>query len=219
MPTIKRSLTRPEKLDHLARAKQMRAEGVDLQIREEWLEAAHSLEMKAAGVDVEIPHRRLEKSRSLDIFVAGGPVSFIFDMPGGGAAFAIWVRLVARRLVILLDWAMTTAWDDQIAPQYFDDRIELWRLGQKGHGLAGGASPPHPDHGAERHLCTHVAFNDGSDRPAQLHSRAVRLQELHLAREPQLRFVRSPPDRCLDDDAAGHYSSPCRATGSPFRHL
>ena len=51
MPTIKRSLTRPEKLDHLARAKQMRAEGVDLQIREEWLEAAHYMEMKAARVD------------------------------------------------------------------------------------------------------------------------------------------------------------------------
>jgi hypothetical protein len=132
MPTIKRSLTRPEKLDHLARAKQMRAEGVDLQIREEWLEAAHSMEMKAARVDVEIPQRPLEKSRRLDIFVAGGPATFIFDMPGGGAAFAIWVRLVASRLVTLLDWAMTTAWDDQIVPQaFFDERTELWRLGQK----------------------------------------------------------------------------------------
>jgi hypothetical protein len=132
MPTIKRSLTRPEKLDHLARAKQMRAEGVDLRIREEWLEAAHSMEMKAARVDVEIPQRPLEKSRRLDIFVAGGPATFIFDMPGGGAAFAIWVRLVARRLVTLLDWAMTTAWDDQIVPQaFFDERTELWRLGQK----------------------------------------------------------------------------------------
>jgi len=132
MPTIKRSLTRPEQLDHLARAKRMCAEGVELQIREEWLEVAHSMEMKAAGVDAEIPQRRLEKSRSLDIFVAGGPVSFIFDMPGGGAAFAISVRLVARRLVILLDWAMTTAWDDQIVPQaFFDERIELWRLGQR----------------------------------------------------------------------------------------
>ena len=110
----------------------MCAEGVDLQIREEWLEAAHSLEMKAAGVDVEIPQRRLEKSRRLDIFVAGGFATYVFDMPGGGAAFAIWVRLVARRLVILLDWAMTTAWDDQIVPQaFFDERIDPWRLGQR----------------------------------------------------------------------------------------
>jgi hypothetical protein len=132
MPTIKRSLTRSEKLDHLARAKRMCAEGVDLQIREEWLEAAHSLEMKAAGVDVEIPQRRLEKSRRLDIFVAGGFATYVFDMPGGGAAFAIWVRLVARRLVILLDWAMTTAWDDQIVPQaFFDERTDPWRLGQR----------------------------------------------------------------------------------------
>ena len=58
--------------------------------------------------------------------------TYVFDMPGGGAAFAIWVRLVARRLVILLDWAMTTAWDDQIVPQaYFDERTELWRLGRR----------------------------------------------------------------------------------------
>ena len=42
MPTIKNSLTRSEKLDHLARAEQMRADGVELQIREEWLEVARS---------------------------------------------------------------------------------------------------------------------------------------------------------------------------------
>jgi hypothetical protein len=132
MSTIKRSLTRPEKLDHLARAKQMRAEGVDLQIREEWLEAAHSMEMKAAGVNVEIAQRPLEKSRRLDIFIACGPARFIFDMPGGGAAFAVWVRLVARSLVTVLNCAVTTAWDDQIVLQaFFDERTPLWRLGQK----------------------------------------------------------------------------------------
>lgn len=132
MQTIRRSLTRSEKLDHLARAERMRAEGVDLRIREEWLEAAHSLEMKAAGVDIEIPQRRLGKSRSLDIFIAGGPATYVFDMPGGGAAFAIWIRLVAIRLVTVLNYTMTTAWDGQIVPQaFFDERIELWRLGQK----------------------------------------------------------------------------------------
>ncbi len=59
-------------------------------------------------------------------------VHVIFDLPGGGAAFAIWVRLVARRRVTILDCAMTTAWDDQIVPQaFFDERTPLWRLGQK----------------------------------------------------------------------------------------
>ena len=53
-------------------------------------------------------------------------------MPGGGAAFAIWVRLVARGLVTVLNYAITTAWDDQIVPQaFFDERIDPWRLGQR----------------------------------------------------------------------------------------
>jgi hypothetical protein len=109
MPTIKRSLTRPEKVDNLARAKKMRADGVDLQIREEWLESA----------------------RSLNITVGGGLASMVFDLPGGGAAFAVWVRLVAQRPVIVLDCAMTTAWDNQIVFQaFFDERTPRWRLGQ-----------------------------------------------------------------------------------------
>jgi hypothetical protein len=93
MPTIKRNLTRPEKLDNLARAKKMRADGVDLQIREDWLETA----------------------RSLDIFVTGGPESFIFDLPDGRAGYVIGLRMVPRRRVTLLRYCqITTAWDDQI---------------------------------------------------------------------------------------------------------
>jgi hypothetical protein len=110
MPVRIHQLSRREEAEYLIRLQQMQAE----------------------GIAVEIPERWLEKARSLDIFVAGGPATFIFDMPGGGAAFAIWVRLVARRLVTLLEWAMTTAWDDQIVPQaFFDERTPLWRLGQK----------------------------------------------------------------------------------------
>jgi hypothetical protein len=97
-------------------------------------EAEHLIclqQMQAEGIDVEIPERWLEQARSLDVFVAGGPATVIFDLPGGGAAFAIWVRLVARRRVTILDCAMTTAWDDQIVLQgFFDDRTPLCRLGR-----------------------------------------------------------------------------------------
>jgi len=88
-------------------------------------------QMQAEGIDVEVPERWLQQAGPLDIFIAGGPATFIFDLPGGGAAFAIWVRLVARGPVTVFDCAMTTAWDDQIVLQaFFDERTPLWRLGQ-----------------------------------------------------------------------------------------
>ena len=108
MPTIKRSLSRQEILAHLARAEKMRADGVDLQIREEWEEAA----------------------RSLDIVVGGGLAATVFDLPGGTAAYAIWVRVVARRWVAVTDCRLATDWDDEIGlVGFFDDREPLWRLG------------------------------------------------------------------------------------------
>jgi hypothetical protein len=89
-------------------------------------------QMQAEGIDVEIPERWLQQACPLDIFIAGGPVTSIFDLPGGGAAFAIWVRLAARRPVTVFDCAMTTARDDQIVLQaFFDERTPLWRLGHR----------------------------------------------------------------------------------------
>jgi hypothetical protein len=109
MRTIKRSLTRVEKLANLARAKTMRADGVDIQIPEEWEETA----------------------RSLDIAVGGGSEAMVFDLEGGSAAYAVWVRLVARRRVTLTDCRLLTAWDKDVTLMgYFDDREPLWRLGQ-----------------------------------------------------------------------------------------
>jgi hypothetical protein len=87
-------------------------------------------QMQAEGIDVEVPELRLQQPGPLDILIAGGPATGIFDLPGGGAAFVIWVRLVAGRPVTVLDCAMTTAWDDQIVLQgFFDERTPLWRLG------------------------------------------------------------------------------------------
>lgn len=108
MPTIKRSLSRTRILANLARAKKMRAQGVDIQIPEEWEEAA----------------------RSLDIVVGGSSAAMVFDLPGGTAAYAIWVRLVARRWVAVTDCRLATDWDDEIGlVGFFDDREPLWWLG------------------------------------------------------------------------------------------
>jgi hypothetical protein len=88
--------------------------------------------MQAEGIAVEIPERWLERARSLDVFVAGRPATVIFDLPGGGAAFAIWVRLVARRRVTILDCTMMTAWDDQIVLEgFFDERTSHCWLGRR----------------------------------------------------------------------------------------
>jgi len=87
--------------------------------------------MKAAGVNIEIPQRYLEKACPLNIFIAGGPASFLFDLPGGGAAFAIWVRLTAPRRITTLDCAIRSSWDDQIVLEaFFDERTPLWWLGK-----------------------------------------------------------------------------------------
>ena len=88
--------------------------------------------MQAEGIAVEIPECWLERARSLDIFVAGGPATVIFNLPGGGAAFAIWVRLVARRRVTILDCTMMTAWDDQIVLEgFFDEQTSHCWLGRR----------------------------------------------------------------------------------------
>lgn len=85
-------------------------------------------QMESEGIDVEVP----QGAPSLDIFVAGGPATSIFDLPGGGVAFAIWVRLASQRRVTVLDCTMTTTWDDQIVLQsFFDERTPFWWLGQR----------------------------------------------------------------------------------------
>jgi hypothetical protein len=110
MPTIKRSLPRADLLANLVRARKLRADGVDLQIREEWEESA----------------------RSLDVLVDGDFAAVVYDLPGGTAAYAIWVRLVARRRVTLTDCRLFTDWDEVITlAGYFDDREPLWWLGHQ----------------------------------------------------------------------------------------
>ena len=107
MPITKQNLTRAERSEHLARAKRMRADGVDIEIRAEWLESC----------------------RPLDIVVAGPPASLVCDLPSAGVGYVILVRLVARWRVSLLDCQITTQYDDQIALENFDERTPLCRFG------------------------------------------------------------------------------------------
>jgi len=108
MPTMKRNLSRSEILANLARARKMRADGVDIQVPAEWEEAA----------------------RPLDIVVGGGSEAMVFDLKGGSAGYAIWVRLVARRRITLTDCRLLTPWDKGITlVGYFDDREPVWWLG------------------------------------------------------------------------------------------
>ncbi len=107
MPIMRRNLTRADRAEHLARAKRMRADGVDIQIRTEWLES----------------------SRPLDIVVAGPPASLVCDLPSARVGYVILVRLVARWRVSLLDCQITTEYDDQIVLESFDERTPLCRFG------------------------------------------------------------------------------------------
>jgi len=108
MPLTKRSLTRAEMAEHLARAKQLRAAGLDIEIPEEWQ----------------------ENSCVLDIVVAGGCASLVCDSLTGGVHYAVGVRLVARLRVTLVDFRLTTEWDDQIVLHSFVGQTPLCRLGR-----------------------------------------------------------------------------------------
>ncbi|HEX3352952.1 MAG TPA: hypothetical protein VHS34_09035 [Terriglobales bacterium] len=110
MPTIKRTLSLAETLANIARARKMIACGVDLQIPEEWE----------------------ERARPLDIMVDGDFPATAFDLDSGTAAYAVWVRLVARRRVMLMDCRLATSCDDDIRlTGNFDNGEPTWWLGHQ----------------------------------------------------------------------------------------
>jgi hypothetical protein len=79
-------------------------------------------QLQAEGVDVEVPSSWLEDSRALDIKVADGGECVVWESLSGQPYYAVHVRLVARRPIVLVDFQMTVPWDDQIAfgdvPEY-----------------------------------------------------------------------------------------------------
>jgi hypothetical protein len=112
MQITKRSLTRREMLEHLARAERMLATGINIRIREEWQDNARAL------------------GKTFDIAVGGGLATFVFDLTAGGAGYVISLRLVGQELGTLLDCRLTTSWDEHIVLASFnDERDSMCRLG------------------------------------------------------------------------------------------
>src|SRR5690348_13279350 len=85
--------------------------------------------LQARGVDLEIPQELLERSSPLQITIGRPPASLVSDRRHGDtAAYAVWVRLVARSRVIVLDCEIKVAWDDQIVLESFISRDKLCKL-------------------------------------------------------------------------------------------
>jgi hypothetical protein len=108
MPVRKSRLTRAQEAEHAYYVRQMQSEDIDVEIPEEWE----------------------ENSRALDIELAPSPESIVFETSTGGIFYAIWMRLLALRSALtLIDWDMTTGWDDQIVAESFDGGSPICRLG------------------------------------------------------------------------------------------
>jgi hypothetical protein len=94
-------------------------------------------EMLAEGIDVDSPDESPQRVPDLDIMVVGGPATLIFNLPGGLAGYAIWLRLIAYKSgLILPDGEITTKFDDQIVFESFPRRFQLCRLGQCQYPIA-----------------------------------------------------------------------------------
>ena len=79
-------------------------------------------ELQAEGICVDIPDEWLERSCPLDIVIAPPAVSIAFDWPSGGAGYVVGVRLLSHRLCMLEDCAVTVPWGDDVVIQSPDVR-------------------------------------------------------------------------------------------------
>ena len=90
-------------------------------------------QLKTEGIAVEIPSSWLEDSSALDIKVADGNECVVWESPSGQPYYGVYVRLVARRPIVLVDFQMTVPWDDQIAFGDVRDYNGLCRFGSKNY--------------------------------------------------------------------------------------
>src|ERR1700674_2193463 len=81
------------------------------------------LQLQAEGIDVEIPDEWSQRDRALDIIVAPSAVSMVFEFRNGGIGYAPFVRLTARAGLTITDSEITTKWDDQIVLESFRDPV------------------------------------------------------------------------------------------------
>jgi len=84
-------------------------------------------QLQAEGIDVEIPEEWQENSRALHIVLGE---SMVFESATGGVHYAVLTRFIAERSgLIVTDWDLNTDHDDQIVPESFDDRHLIFKLG------------------------------------------------------------------------------------------
>ncbi len=106
MTYLRKRLTSHEISTHLARAKAMRAAGVEIEIPEEWLD-----------------------HQALIIRASDTQTNLVFDSPAGCAAYAMWVQLVARESTTLLDCQITSQLDNEIVLASFPGQDQFCKLG------------------------------------------------------------------------------------------
>jgi hypothetical protein len=82
---------------------------------------ARAEQLRASGVEIEIPEGSREQDRALEI-VLGSPMgSTLCEFKTGMIGFAIRVRLSARTGMTIADCDITTKWDDQVVLQSYSD--------------------------------------------------------------------------------------------------
>jgi len=87
-------------------------------------------QLRDEGIDVEVSEEWLEHSRALDIVLAGPEENTISETPSGGFVYAVRIRGVAQRSgSIVTEWDLCTDYDDQIVPESFNDRKTVCRVG------------------------------------------------------------------------------------------
>jgi hypothetical protein len=93
-------------------------------------------QLQAEGINVEIPEEWQDYSRPLDITLAGPAESKVFESATGGVCYAVLARFVVERSgLILTEWSGSTDYDDQIVPESFhDDRGPVRNLGGQEYG-------------------------------------------------------------------------------------
>src|ERR1700730_17242712 len=111
MPTIKRSLTRSEIAANLARAKKMRANGVEIQSPEEWMENSRPLD---AHADVEIEQ------------VGGVHDSIVFELRSGLSGYVVDMVITNQtsRTIYCRDIELRLPWEDSLFYWMQDPREE-----------------------------------------------------------------------------------------------
>ena len=107
MPFIERKSTVTKMRSELARAQRMRARGVEMEISEKLLDC-----------------------EPLIIYTGDEHTALVFDpKEGKSAAYAIWVQLVAREPITVLDCQITTPWDDQIVLVSVTEESRFYKFG------------------------------------------------------------------------------------------